>query len=839
MIKVLYHIVVIVVFTFLLTPVYLTAQNFRPNAGPQIVGKISGQVIDSLTREPVEFATISLRFQDSSQDINGVISTSGGEFKITEVKPGKYDLYITFIGYQSKKIAGIELTLKEPDYDCGNIFLVVDEVILEQVEVIGQAALVENKVDRIVYNAEKDASIIGGDATDVLRKVPMLSVDLEGNVSLRGSQNVKILVNGKPSGMFSSNVADALKMFPADQIKEVELITSPGAKYDAEGTGGIINIITKKKNVDGYNASLRTSLGTRQNSASLNVNAAKGRFGINGGGNVYYSIPQDAKTSFFRSDITDAGPRTLDQNGVTNNTRIGFWGRGGAFYDFNAYNSINANFNLRGFTFDQENTMDIVYNDPFFDNSYTSFRSQEGGTGTSGYDLTTDYTRKYEQKGKELSIAIQLNRQNQDTDFDLTQNYTTDVFPLRREKSINDGKNTEWTFQTDYIHPFSDKFKWEVGAKAIVRKIVSDYNYEFFDPVLNAFTLDALRTDLFDYEQDVASGYSSFTLDLGKDYSFVAGGRYEYTKITGDFASDINSKFSNEYANFFPNFILSKKIGFNTVKLSYNRRISRPSLFFINPYQNNSDNRNIAVGNPYLAPELSDQIDIGYTSFKKGTVVSTSVYYRKTNDVIQSLLTIDENGVGVTTNENIGETNAYGANIFTSFTLMKIWIVRANLDVNAFTSKGISLTGEALENDGIQYRIFTSSSFNLKKGWKAEVFGFWNSPRYTLQGKNPSFSMINFSVNKEILKKKGNIGIVIVEPFSEFKDFKSELSGVNFSQTSNFQLPFRSFGLNFSYRIGKLDFNTQNRRSKIRSDDLKQGGDNQGAAPANTGQGGG
>ena len=213
--------------------------------GPSIKGKITGKVMDATANVPVGFATISLRKAGSEKIINGTLSDENGEFKLADIKDGKYDIEVSFLGYKSKLIPDVELTLKDPDVSLNRISLDQDNVILDEVEITEKRALFENKVDKIVFNAEDDSSVAGGDAVDVLRKVPMLSVDLDGNVSIRGSQQVRILINGKPSGMFSANAADALKMFPADQIKKVEVITQPGAKYDGEGSGGIINIITK------------------------------------------------------------------------------------------------------------------------------------------------------------------------------------------------------------------------------------------------------------------------------------------------------------------------------------------------------------------------------------------------------------------------------------------------------------------------------------------------------------------------------------------------------------------------------------------------------------------
>jgi len=257
-----------------------------------IKGKISGTLVDSITGQAVPYATLVLKTANKTRERDGVLSDDDGNFKF-DSKTGAYDIYISFLGYEDKKLDSVQLTLKNPDKDLGKILMVPSDFVLDEVEITGERSLIENKPDKLVYNVEQDATVAGGDATDVLRKVPLLTVDLEGNVSLRGSNNVRILVNGKPSGMFANNVADALKMFPADQIKKVEVITSPSAKYDGEGSAGIINIITKKENIEGISGSINASIGNRQNSLTGSLNAGKGRFGLSSSGSMFLMLPAD------------------------------------------------------------------------------------------------------------------------------------------------------------------------------------------------------------------------------------------------------------------------------------------------------------------------------------------------------------------------------------------------------------------------------------------------------------------------------------------------------------------------------------------------------------------
>ena len=351
--KSLYHPRLLLLLFFLSFSVFGTAQppwGGGANKGPSIKGKITGTVIDSVSGEPLEFATLVLIQSRDEKQLDGVISEPDGSFKITEVKNGKYKLNISFLGYENRILEGVETTLEKPDLDLGTIYMTPSGINLAEVVVSDQAALVENRIDKLVYNAEKDGTTTGGDAADVLRNVPLLSVDLEGNVSLRGSSNILILINGRPSTMFGSNIAEALKTIPADQIKTVEVITSPSAKYDGEGSSGIINIITKKRNAEGFTGSVNSSIGTRQNNGGINLNWLKGRFGLNGGANSFWSWRREGNIEFFREDGLSTGEGTIfEQNGPNSSQVLGFNGNFGAYYDFNAYNSINSSIRFNGF----------------------------------------------------------------------------------------------------------------------------------------------------------------------------------------------------------------------------------------------------------------------------------------------------------------------------------------------------------------------------------------------------------------------------------------------------------------------------------------------------------
>ncbi|MEO0469100.1 MAG: TonB-dependent receptor [Bacteroidota bacterium] len=793
--------------------------------GPVSYGKISGVLTDSAAGTILAYASVSLFDPAKKKVINGTLTDENGRFKMSNIKTGKYMIKASFLGYDEWN-KSIQTTPEKPDLDLGKLQLISKGVQLDEVEITAEASLIENKIDRIVYNADQDVTNVGGDASDVLRKVPLLSVDLEGNVQLRGSSNLQVLINGKPSGMFSQNIADALKMIPAEEIKSVEVITVPGAKYDAEGSGGIINIITRKKSIEGVSGSISTSAGTRNGNGNLSLAFARGRFGMNANGSYRAAWPREGTNSFFREDIIDGQSRVLEQNGATVSDWNGFGGRFGMFYDFNAFNSLTSNFNYRGRFSSRDANVVSTFVDPILSLNQAYNQVQETFGLFSGYDWNTDFIRTTNKKGQEFSIGVQVSGNINNQDYTLVRT-SADPTLLLNEESVNRGNNLELTFQTDYVHPFSDKFKLEAGAKTILRQIGSDYRYDTLSRAENRFLEDLLRSNEFGYDQDVYAGYSQITWNFLPKWSLVAGARYEHTEIAADFMQG-EEPFTNVYDNLLPSFIISRKLkGFSNLKLSFTQRLQRPSLFFINPFVNAADPRNVTVGNPELDPELSDQYELSYNNILKGgIVINLSAFYRRTTDVIEQILDVQDDGVTVARYQNIGENQSLGFDFFGSIKPVKIWTLRGGFSLFSYDASGI-INGQEVTNTALLWNANLNSSFQLPKNWSIEFFGFFRSPRQTLQGSRTSFYFYNAGIKKTLWKKKGSLGLSIVQPFQRTLRFDNDAVGENFTQMTSFETPFRSFNFNFSYRFGKLESRNRNRnRNRINNNDQKSGESN-------------
>ncbi|MVN21566.1 TonB-dependent receptor domain-containing protein [Mucilaginibacter arboris] len=829
----------------------LSARAQFPGGGSSVTGRISGSVIDSVTKKPIDYATITLYRSGGKVPLNGVVTDEKGGFRINNINNGKYKITVSFIGYPTKTIDPVTTTPGKPDANLGAIRLSPSGRTLKGVDIVADAPLIDNRIDKIVYNAEKDVTSAGGNATDILRKVPLLSVDINGNVALRGDQNVRVLINGKPSGAMSNNLADVLRSLPADQIKNVEVITSPSAKYDAEGSGGIINIITKNKNVAGVSGSVSGGVGTRQNNGNINLNIKQNRLTVtaNIGGN--YTWPQTTPSTFYSYNDTS---RTLtNQTTLSKVKRYAGTGSGSVNYDFNNFNSITSTIRFNQGGFKTNSDINNVTTDPKYNSAYYNNTNSKSTFG--GFDWNAAYTHKFKKEGHELSVAGQWSHSISEVDY--TSLYTpvgSSTNTFQNQQANNDGKNNEYTLQADYSLPVNKVLKIEAGGKSIFRRINS--NSDFYNQLNGGeFTYNPTTSNDYDYNQDVYAGYSVFSFTLPKSIGLQVGARVENTQIEGKSANTVLGlvPFDNSYTTFIPSFAISKTFNSTqTFKLSYTKRIQRPSLQFLNPFLNTSNVQNQSVGNPYLSPEVSQTVEFNFNTFIKSSVINASVYYKHTNNIIESLVgpvtytTTSANGTDITRNvnrttyANVGENNSLGVSFFGSVNPIKPLTLRGS--INSYTydpnASGAFQAQQSSTGTYILYNVFANGTLALKGGFTAEVFAILNSPRRTIQGTNPSFGFVGLGARKEILKKKATIGFNTLSPYKKAIDFDQNITGNHLVQTTKTAFPFRSFGLTFSYNFGKINYNVQPKKG-INNDDLKQGDTGGSGIPSGSGTGSG
>lgn len=793
-------------------------------------GRIIGTLADSTTRKPVPYATVALQMPGGTL-VTGVTTDHAGAFLLDKVALGTYRLLISFVGYRTRTLKDVTLTAEKSVVELGQITLSADSRNLNEVNVVGQKALVEDKGDRLVYNAEKDIANAGGTAVDVLRKVPMLTVDLNGNVSMRGNSNLKVLLNGKPSAMMARNLADALRQMPANTIKSVEVITSPGAKYDAEGAAGVINIITKKA-LQGFNGSVNATTGNLNNSVGTNLNLKKKKVGVSLSANVYN----------YRNIAQSIARRTSLQNGLpvsllTQQNRQDNWGFGGygemsADYDFDTTSRINFAANVWGGNFPNNLISTVRLTDPagrelqafrnnvLFRNPYGNGQLDLGYTKT--FKRPAGASSKSSVAPAEFSFLTQFSRMPDNYFYDTDRYAITGELLLYRERSTNYSRNKEYTLQTDYTHPFAVRgrndtttFTVELGAKTILRDIGSEFSVEQSADGRGPLVPNPMLSNDFAYTQTIYSGYTSLRAETKRGWSLNAGARLEHTGIRADFITT-QTKFSTDYRNLIPSVTISKKVKQQTLKVSYTQRITRPLIWYLNPWVNAADPKNINVGNPYLNPELMHATELSHSlTTKKGLSVNSSLYWRQTDNAIEYLSTVDAAGVLTNSPRNIAQRKAYGLNVNLSGQPNKDWNLSGGID-----GRYVSLNSPALRqsNSGLIWNFNLNSTYKLPHNYTVQVNGNYGTGWISLQGTSTGWLWYSVSAKREFWDKKASLTLGVNNPFARGFTQINRQEAPTFVAENRWTNINRSVRLTFEWRFGQMSAGGKQSK-KINNDD--------------------
>jgi outer membrane receptor protein involved in Fe transport len=793
------------------------------NVNSQFV--IEGMVVDFPNSEPLKNASATLSDEQSQGFVKTVISNESGYFKFDDLGAGIYTLKISFTGHRDTVIAHLKVSDSIPKLSLGNIGLVHSASDLTSVTVTGRKPVVENKIDRIVYNVGND--MMAGDASELLRKVPMVTVDMDGNPSLRGNQNVQILIDGKATGAASGNIGDLLQSIPAGQIKSIEVITSPSAKYDADGSAGIINIITRKKVLEGINGSASGAIGTRQliGNASLTGKMHKLTFDFNGG--ISNKWPRNIGINAYNYDALGD---TSYARGNTINTRFSNNSFMTMQYDMNEKNQFSSTFHSSSVGWDDEMHEQIQSKYAGNGSNMNYGQNLNGRFRSTGFDWNADYLHRFNKKGEELDIAGQW---SQNTTL---QDYRS-IYSgfLQGQQADNRGKNNEYTFQIDYTLPIKKVINIDAGLKSVYRNIESSYNYLIIDSG-GKRVFDSLSSNKYNYQQDVLAAYIVIDMKLKNDWNIQVGTRFEATQINGksENARAALQPFNNNYNSYVPGLIVMKKLSDqSSVKFSYNKRIQRPSLQYLNPFRNTSDPINQSQGTPDLAPEYVQTLELSYDRSFSVADLSVSAYYKHTSDLIESIskpipyTETDQNGnsltrmVILTNYNNIGVNNSFGLNLFGSLNFIKKLNIRGSFDLYSFQAK-VDSEYKAYLNPGtfLLYDGFVSGSYQVLKNVVMESTYSFQSKRRTFQGTTSNLNVYSFGIRKTLFKGNGTIGLYAVNIFKDDWNFTNSINTPEIVQYRNLATPFRSFNLKFSYKFGNIKIKSLTQRG-VNNDDLK------------------
>ncbi len=772
------------------------------------IGKVIGVLKDTLSKQPLEFASVALLKVRDSSAVSGNLTDAKGAFRMEELPVGRYILRISCIGYRKMDSKPFMLTPGEPMKDFGVVYMSASIKNLKEVEVTAEKTEYVNSLDKKVYNVDKNLTSTGGTASDVLRNIPSVNVDVDGKVSLRGSENLTVLIDGKPTGLGGGDKTALLQQLPAGMIDQIEVITNPSARYDAEGMAGIINIKTHKDKRSGINGIVSAGVGTGDKyNGGITLNSRSKKVNLF----TQYSFRKERREGYGSSnrDNSYTDPATIYTTSSTNhqknqnhNLRIG------ADYSLNDYNtlSLNGGYNTR--TEKKPENIDYVFATEA-DSILSAFTRRNTSTENAhGYEGSLDYRRQFAGSKKELTASANYSVNNRTSDEQYST-YAADTLSEDR-LSKTDGTFSTGSAQVDFVYPISDKGKFETGAKSAMRHNDTDMK-GFIGTDGSNYTAASAYTDHFIYDDIISAAYAQYSGKY-KVIEYQAGLRAEQTIISGDSKTESND-FKRDYIDFFPSATLKYTLlGKNDLQLSYSRRINRPDRQALNPYTDFADSLNIRVGNPQIRPEYVNSFELGYMRKFGNQSVSGTLYYRQTENLITRYRTVDTlTGVTVTTFRNFSTAQNTGLELVVRNEFGKF--LNATTSFNIYKNKvdGSNVESE-LQSDNTNWNVRTTLNFRFTPTTSFQVSGNYMAPNKLPQGSFKGMSGVDLGFRQDFMKGKLNLNVSVSDVLNTRKfQIHNEGTGFIMDQTRKRESRVATFTL--TYRFGVAD-PTKSRRQR-------------------------
>lgn len=791
-------------------------------------GKVTGKVFDSLDNVPLEYVNLVLTNQKDGSIAAGTITSPKGTFQLEKLTPGKFDLSVSFIGYKTRVFKDLMITPKTPSLDMGTISLVPNSINLDEVIVSGEKELITNHLDKKVITVDKDLTSAGGTATDVLQNVPSIQVDADGTVSYRGNSNLTILIDGRPAGMSGLSASDILAQIPASNIEAIELVTNPSAKYDPEGTAGIINIKLKKKGSNGFNgvASVNAGTGDKYNS-SLNVNLKQGEFNFFGNYDNRFNY-MNFSSETFRTNYLGAGTTYLDQfTAGTNRFKTHSAGLGVDYY-FSERATLTLAYQYRWFSPAFRNTLE----NENFNSTNTLTRSYIRKTDadrTMGSDnFTMTYKRTFEKKDRELMTDVMFNSFTMDRDEEIYSQDTDVMTGAGQTPFLTNGvsanSNTQWVVQTNYIEPFTETMKLEAGFKSQFKKLST--KNDSYNLLGGSWVEDATQKNYFDYDEQIHAVYATLTSEIGK-FKYLLGLRGEQLISEGNVVSQ-NQKFESNYFQVYP----SAHVGYNLAQgndllLSYSKRVDRPNNRQLNPFRDVSDSTFIMAGNPTLKAQYTDALEFEYQGTFGFTSLTAGVFYKQTGDIISMVSSMQPDGALYSTFENIADGKNIGTELVLIQPLAKWLRLTATYSYYTASVKG-GTAANPIDNKGNSWTTRVNANFVISPDFTLQLVGMYNSPSITMQmgfggggstvmaqGKVKEMYGIDLAGKKDFFEGKLSLTARVSDIFKTRK-FASEGTGAGYYLNTTRNFDSRVVYIGLSYR---LDTKYRERRIKTTGED--------------------
>ncbi|MCX6216910.1 TonB-dependent receptor [Spirosoma sp.] len=786
----------LIVLFFFLLPILSVAQA----VDNQRQAWVRGTVIDE-KKAPIPFTTVALHRLADSVLVKGVVADEAGMFAL-QIKPGNYFLKVSAVSFQEKISPGF--ALGDQDKQLGTVTLTATAKRLDEVVVMGEKSQMELALDKRIFNVGKDLANAGGTASDILKNIPSVAVDGEGNVSLRGSNSVRILIDGKPSGLVSFKGGSGLQQLQGSIIERVEVITNPSARYEAEGMGGIINIVLKKERKEGINGSFDVITGYPSNfGAAANVNYRRKNlnFFVNytasfrntpGRSSLYQEVYDSASTFVYRQNSTN------NLKGQNNNARAGI------DYYFSPKSILTGSYTWRlskGKRFADIQYLDYLPNSNHTVQAITN-RTQDETETEPNSEYVVSYKKTFARQGHELTADIRYLDNWEKSDQFFTQKTLQpdgkpSAIPDVLQRSINDETEKQLLIQVDYVQPFAKDGKLEGGMRLSSRDMTNDYTVTQQTLGGPWTPLPGLTND-FLYVEKINALYGIVGNKIRK-FSYQMGIRAEWTDVTTTLkqTNDVNPR---SYANLFPSVHATYDLPHqHALQVSYSRRVRRPQYNDLSPFMTFSDNRNFFSGNPDLNPEFTNAFEIGHIKYVEKGSMSSSIYYRHTTGKIIRIRRVSEQGNSTTRPENLATEDSYGAEFTGSYALYKWWKLDGSVNFFRAITNGGNLDA-SYQSDTYSWFTRLSSRFTVMRNTDIQLRGNYEAPQKTPQGSRKAIATLDLSFSKDILNSNGTLVFNVIDVFNS-RRYRSITEGANFYTESSSQGRLRQFNLTLNYRL--------------------------------------
>ena len=786
---------------------------------------VKAVLVDSLTMETEPYATVRImKSSDLQNPVKLGVTDEKGRFEGKLPESGNYVLTITSIG-KRPVIRNFELTNSKPQVDLGTLFMQEATEELKGIEVVAQKPLVKAEIDKITYSIEDDPDSKTNSTLEMLRKVPMVTVDGEDNIQVNGSSSFKVYVNNEPNTLMSNNPKEVLRSLPANSIKSIEVITEPGAKYDAEGVGGILNIVTQGARMQGYTATVGTNVSNMGIGGNVYATVQSGKFTVTGN----YSYNKDdspaSKNASGREDFTSTDMRYLSTKGEMNSAGHVQFGFLEGSYEIDTLNLVTFSMNLFNGSFKTPTTTFTEMANASHQRMYSFKSIGNGKMGFSNIGGNIDYQHSFKKKGEFLTLSYKLDNSPQSTDNETIYDELFQVpYTLQNQYYESDSHTTEHTGQIDYVNPISDKHYIDFGGKYIYRSNASDSKMFIEDD--NKQRIQNIDQSS-DYEQNrnILALYGDYQLKLNK-WGFKAGLRYEHSFMNVKYNLMPERNFSANFDDIVPTVNVSYMLGMtSTLRFNYNMRINRPGIWYLDPFRNTTNPTSISYGNPDLDTEKAHTLGLTYSSFSAKFNINLGLNYGFINNGIETYSFMN-NGVMETTYGNVGKTQRSSVSAWLNWNPGNKTRISINATESYTDYKSVELNAH---KSGFSTNIFVNAQQTLPWDLRLSLFGGGSSKAVTLQGTGASFKFYGISLSKAFLKEKRlNISLSANNFFHKYLDIDSETITSTFRSWTKNSSPQRTIRLNISWRFGKLNASVKHTNRSITNDDVKAGGENQG-----------